>query len=529
MDLTNLTIGNIHNGLIHKDFSARELTEEYLERIKKQNPALNAFLSITEKEALDSADEVDHQIAQGLPVNPLTGVPAAVKDVIITKGITTTAGSKMLETYAPPYDATVIEKLKEEGYILLGKTNCDEFAMGGSNENSAFKPVKNPWDKSRVPGGSSGGSAAAVAAGLAPYALGSDTGGSIRQPASFCGVVGLRCTYGSVSRYGLIAMASSLDQIGCFSRTVEDAETVFNVIKGHDPRDATSIDSPPRKGSACRRASSGRPGETERRCEGLKIGIPIEYVGKNWDAQGIEDGVKTRVQEAIAALEKLGAEIKMISLPHAPYALATYYVIVPSEVSSNLARFDGIRFGGIMRRGERPFAPTKGMALQNFYEYQRSYGYGPESKRRIMIGTHALSSGYYDQYYKKATQTRALLKQDFAHAYQEVDLIACPTSPTVAFKIGAKANDPLSMYLADIFTVAVNLTGLPALSLPCGFAPAPDTVGVENLLPLPVGLQLIAPAFDESTLFRAGKAYQHATDHHLKTPQNTSKFMTKIL
>ncbi|MFA4872594.1 MAG: Asp-tRNA(Asn)/Glu-tRNA(Gln) amidotransferase subunit GatA [Patescibacteria group bacterium] len=525
MDLTNLTIGRIHEGLLHKDFSAQELTKEYLERIKNKNPSLNAFLAITEKEALASAKEVDSQIAQGIPVNPLTGVPTAVKDVIITKGIKTTAGSKMLETYSPPYDATVIEKLKEEGYVLLGKTNCDEFAMGGSNENSGFGPVKNPWDQSRVPGGSSGGSAAAVAADLAPYALGSDTGGSIRQPASFCGVVGLRCTYGSVSRYGLIAMASSLDQIGVFSRTVEDAETVFNVIKGHDPRDATSISPPPLK---------VRGGGGSYDVRGLKIGIPQEYVGSHWDAEGIENGVKKRVQEAIAVLEKLGAEVKMISLPHAPQALATYYVIVPSEVSSNLARFDGIRFGGVKEihtsayfRDKAKRDDPRQSALIEWYEQQRSHGFGPESKRRIMIGTHALSSGYYDAYYKKAHHVRLLLREDFAKAYQDVDVIACPTSPTVAFKIGAKANDPLAMYLADIFTVAVNLTGLPGISLPCGFAPAPDDDTGSPLkkgetrrggVELPVGLQLIGKHFDEPLLFRTGKAYQQATDHHLKTP-----------
>ncbi|MEW6610890.1 MAG: Asp-tRNA(Asn)/Glu-tRNA(Gln) amidotransferase subunit GatA [Patescibacteria group bacterium] len=517
MMIENLTIGKIHEGLLHKDFSARELAQEYLGRIKKYNPALNAFLTITEKEALASAQEVDNQIAQGLPLKSLTGVPAAVKDVIITKGIRTTASAKILEHYTPPYDATVIEKLQEEGYVLLGKTNCDEFAMGASNENSAFGSVKNPWDATRVPGGSSGGSAVAVAAGLAPYALGSDTGGSIRQPASLCGLVGLHCTYGSISRYGLIAMASSLDQIGVFSRTVEEAETVFNVIQGNDPRDATSIGSPPNKGET-------RP-LAERGCKGLKIGIPVEYVGKNWDAEGIEEGVKICVREAIEELEGLGAVVTMIPLPHAPLALSTYYILVPSEVSSNLARYDGMRYGGVngadtsasFRDTGKRDVPRQS-ALIEWYENMRTRGLGPESKRRIMIGTYALSAGYYDAYYKKAQQMRTLIRDDFNQAFKEVDLIACPTSPTVAFKIGEKANDPLAMYLADIFTVAVNVAGLPAISLPCGFAPAPD----DPQSNLPIGLQLIAPPFSESRLFHAGKAFQQTTDHHLKTPLSMS-------
>jgi len=520
MEVKNLTVRKIHEGLAKKEFSSVELTDAYLARIKKMNPSLNAFLTVTEDEALKEAQAADE--TNEARNAPLAGVPAAVKDVIATKGIRTTAGSKILERYTPPYDATVIEKLKKEGYVLLGKTNCDEFAMGGSNENSAFGAVKNPWDLSRVPGGSSGGSAAAVAAELAPYALGSDTGGSIRQPASLCGVVGLRTTYGSVSRYGLIAMASSLDQIGVFSRTVDDAETVFNVIRGHDPRDATSIGSPPQKG------------ETKRGCEDLKIGIPIEYVGKDWNAEGIEEGVKARVREAIAALEKQGAAVTMISLPHAPYALATYYILAPSEVSSNLARYDGIRYGGIEEIQSSAFVRDKSKrdvphqsALIEWYEEMRARGLGAEAKRRTMIGTYALSSGYYDAYYKKAQQMRTLLRQDFENAFKEVDLIACPTSPTVAFKIGAKANDPLSMYLADIFTVAVNIAGLPGISLPCGFAPAPDTQqgslpskgeNKREGVPLPVGLQFIAPAFKESALFSVGKFYQSVTDHHLETP-----------
>ena len=511
MYLENPTIGKVHEGLLHKNFSARELTEEYLERIKKQNPALNAFLSITEKEALDSAKETDYQIAQGLPVNPLTGVPAAVKDVIITKGIRTTAGSKMLETYTPPYDATVIEKLKGEGYVLLGKTNCDEFAMGSSNENSAYGPVKNPWDLTRVPGGTSGGSAAAVAAGLVPYALGTDTGGSVRQPAAMCGIVGIKPTYGRISRYGVIATASSLDQVGVLARTVEDAEIVFHTLKGFDPKDATSVSAP---------NSHPEPdSESKNNLKGVKIGIPVEYVGTHWDKEGMEDGVKAKVKQAVSNMEKLGAEIISVSLPHAPYALAAYYIINPSEISSNLARYDGIRFGGVDNMEEA--------RLIERYMRVRAQGFGAESKRRVMVGTHALSSGYYDAYYRKAQQMRTYLRRDFEQVFQQVDLIACPTSPTVAFRLGAKSDDPLAMYLGDIFTITVNLVSLPGLSLPCGFASAPDdNTGSppkkgetpRGGVALPVGLQLIGKHFDEPLLFRVGKAYQHATDHHLKTP-----------
>lgn len=495
MVLKTPTIKNIHSGLQQNNFSVTELTKEYLTRIKALNPRLNAFLTVTGEEAHASAQEIDNQIAQGLPVNPLTGVPAAVKDVIVTKGIRTTAGSKILEHYSPPYDATVIEKLKKEGYVLLGKTNCDEFAMGASNENSAFGPVKNPWDPARVPGGSSGGSAAAVAAGLAPYALGTDTGGSVRQPAAMCGIVGVKPTYGRISRFGVIATASSLDQVGVLARTVEDAETVFNVIQGHDPKDATSIGSPPNKG------------ETKRGCEGLKIGIPVEYVGEHWDKEGIEDGVREKVRQAVSDMEKSGAEIVPLSLPHAPYALTTYYIINPSEISSNLARYDGIRFGGV--------SPLPGnQNLIEWYEEMRARGLGAEPKRRVMVGTYALSSGYYDAYYRKAQQMRTLLRQDFEQAFQRVDVIACPTSPTVAFRLGAKTDDPLAMYLGDIFTITVNLVNLPGISLPCGFTAAPDDAGSN----LPVGLQLIGKAFDEAALFRVGKCYQSITDHHLKTP-----------
>ncbi|MBI2050077.1 MAG: Asp-tRNA(Asn)/Glu-tRNA(Gln) amidotransferase subunit GatA [Candidatus Staskawiczbacteria bacterium] len=448
MDLTQLTIKQSHEGLKNKQFSSMELTKAYLSRIKKNDKEIRAFLSLTEELALSQAKQVDKQIESGKTISSLAGVPCAIKDNILVEGEKSTAASKILENYVAPYDATVIKKLKKEGAVILGKANLDEFAMGGSGENSAFVTTKNPRDPARVAGGSSSGPAAAVAANEACYALGSDTGGSIRLPSSFCGVVGLKPTYGAVSRSGLIAFGSSLDQIGPIAKTVEDCKMVFDVIKGKDPLDSTSVD----------RSFENFSLEIKN----LRVGFPKEYF-----VEGMDPKVEKIIKETIKKVEGQGIKVEEISLPNAEFALACYYIIAPAEASANLARFDGVKYG----------------------HSERSKGFGKEVKRRIMLGTYSLSSGYYDAYYKKAQDVRNLIREDFERAFEKVDLIFCPVSPFAAFKIGERMQDPLSMYLVDVYTVSVNLAGLPGLSLPIG--------KVDNL---PVGLQIIGNRFQESNI-----------------------------
>jgi aspartyl-tRNA(Asn)/glutamyl-tRNA(Gln) amidotransferase subunit A len=454
--------------------------EEYISSLfdRADRSRLNAFTTLAKEDALIKAREFDKCPSSGL----LAGVPIAIKECITTKGIQTTCSSRILRGYVPPYDAHVIERLIAEGAIIMGKTNMDEFAMGTSTETSCFGPTRNPWDPTRVPGGSSGGSAAVVAGGEAPCSLGSDTGGSVRCPASFCGVVGLKPTYGLVSRYGLIAYANSLEQIGPLTMTVDDAALIMDVIAGHDPRDSTSVPG----------VRSYRP--VGSKIKGLKVGIPDEYFG-----EGVDQQVEHAVSDAIGVLESLGAKTERVSLPHTKYALAAYYVIAMSEASSNLARFDGLRYG--LRVGEDKDWHT------TFSEI-RAEGFGPEVKRRILLGTYALSAGYYGRYYLKALKVRTLIKRDFEEAFKKVDLLVSPTMPQPAFKIGERINDPLSLYMADIFTVPINLAGVPAISIPCGFASG-----------LPVGLQLIGSHFDEATVFRASAAYEEATPYHLLMPE----------
>lgn len=468
MELTSLTIRQAHEGLKNKQFSSKELAKAYFEQIKKTDDKIGAFLSLTENLAILQAEKVDEKISKGTDISVLEGVPCAIKDAILVEGEKCTAASKILENYVAPYDATVIKKLKEQGAVILGKTNTDEFTMGASTENSAFKVTKNPHDLTRVAGGSSGGSAAAVAANQACYTLGSDTGGSIRLPASFCGIVGLNPTYGAVSRYGLIAHASSLDQIGPMAKNVEDIKIVFDAIKGKDPADATSVASEIR--------NSKEPyGEQATEIRNLRIGVPKEYFAK-----GIDPEVEKIIKDAIKKVEKEGAKIEEISLPNSQYAIACYYIIVPSEASANMARFDGIKYG-LSKSSDN---------LLDVYLKSRGQGFGAEPKRRIMVGTHSLSSGYYDAYYKKANEVRALIRQDFQKAFEKVDLIFSPVSPFPAFKIGEKTDDPLSMYLVDLYTGAVKLAGLPGLSLPAGSGPNG----------LPVGLQIIGNHFKENKI-----------------------------
>jgi len=466
LELVKMNIGQIREGLLKKDFSALELTRAFLERIEQEDKEIGSYLTVCQETALSQAKEVDDMILEKREIPYLAGIPSAIKDNILVKDIRCTAGSKILENYIAPYDATCVKKLKKEKTVILGKTNLDEFAMGSSTENSAFYPAKNPWDKSRVPGGSSGGSAAAVAKGLCAFALGSDTGGSIRQPAAFCGAAGLKPTYGTVSRYGLIAFASSLDQIGVIAKNVQDLKAVFEVIKGKDKMDSTSVD------------TSLKEKKGKRDVQRLKAGIPKEYLVK-----GMEEGVERAVKEAIKKCQEQGIRIEEISLPHTEYALAVYYIIAPSEASANLARYDGIKYGSFQARSQVK-------DLQEFYFKTRGQGFGKEVRRRIMIGAYALSAGYYEAYYLRAQKVRTLIKNDFKEAFQKVDLILSPCAPTTAFKIGEKITDPLSMYLSDIFTVSVNLAGLPAVSLPCGRA--------DNL---PVGLQIIGRPFEEDTIF----------------------------
>ncbi len=477
--LHDLTIKRFHEGLVNKEFSAHEMAQEFFEYIEKRNKELNVFLSLSKRLALKQAEEADLKIAKNEPVSPLTGVPMAIKDNILIEGEPATAASKILENYKASYDAAVIKKLKEVGAVFLGKANLDEFAMGSSTENSAFGPTKNPHDLSRVPGGSSGGSAAAVAANMAVAAFGSDTGGSIRQPAAFCGVVGLKPTYGAVSRSGLIAMASSLDQIGPFAKNVEDAAILFKAVAGSDPMDSTSAN-----------VSYGdellKPKLED--VKKLKVGIPAEYF-----VEGLDKEVGKKVEEAIKDLKSLGLQVKPVSLPHTKYALACYYIVMTAEVSSNLARFEGIRYG------ERQKADN----LLELYKKDREKGFGSESKRRILLGTFVLSSGYYDAYYAQAQRMRALIKKDFDEVFNDVDVLLTPVTPTLPFKIGEKASNPLEMYLSDIFTIPVNLAGVPAISIPVkGRIKAGD--GKE----LPVGFQLIGRHFREADILGIGQYYE---------------------
>ncbi len=471
--LIELTAHEAAARLREREVSSVELTEAYLERIAAVDPRIHAYLRVLREEALAMARAADERLAAG-ESGPLLGIPIALKDVLTTRGIETTAGSKMLKGYVPPYSATVVEWLREAGAVFLGKTNMDEFAMGSSNEYSAYGPVYNPWDTTRVPGGSSGGSAAAVAADEAALALGTDTGGSIRQPAALCGIVGLKPTYGRVSRYGLIAFASSLDQIGPLTKDVTDAAILLGAIAGHDPCDSTTVDLPVPDYTA----------SLVPDVKGLRLGVPREYF-----VPGMQPGVEQAVRSAIAALEDMGASVGEVSLPSTEHALATYYIIAPAEASANLARYDGIKYG----------YSAGGETMWEAYGRTRAAGFGPEVKRRIMIGTYALSSGYYDAYYVKAQKIRTLVKRDFDAVFADYDAVLAPTSPTTAFKLGQKTADPVQMYLSDACTLPVNIAGLPGISLPCGL-----------LEGLPVGLQIITPAFSEETLLRIAFAYEQS-------------------
>ena len=482
-ELCQLTIHEAHELLKQRKISSVELTKAVLQCIAELDSKIRACVTITEDIALRQAEEADGYISSG-NIAPLTGIPALIKDVICAKGIRTTCSSKMLENFVPPYDATVIEKLKAQKAVIIGKTNMDEFAMGSSTEHSAFFPTHNPWDVSRVPGGSSGGSAAAVATNEAIYALGSDTGGSIRQPAGFCNVVGLKPTYGRVSRFGLVAFASSLDQIGPITKNVADCALVMNVIAGHDPRDSTSALYPV-------------PDYTRGLIpdlKGLKFGVPREYF-----VEGMQKEVRAALEAAIGKLQELGAEINWeVSLPHTKYALAAYYILAPSEASANLARYDGVKYGFSERNASNVIEAT---------EKTRQFGFGPEVKRRIMLGTYALSAGYYDAYYLKAQKVRTLIKEEFDRAFEKCDALVTPTSPTTAFKLGEKLEDPLQMYLSDVCTLPINIAGVPAISIPAGFASG-----------LPIGMQIIGKPFDEETILHIAFAYEQATDWHEREP-----------
>ena len=476
MDLTSLTIDAARSVVQQRRTSARALAEAHYARIQKEDGQVGAFLTLSKERALKQADRIDRMAAEGKPLPALGGVPVGIKDVLVTRGVRTTAGSKILANYIPPYDCTAVARMEAAGAVVLGKMNCDEFAMGSSNENSAFHPVRNPRDLTRVPGGSSGGAAAAVAADMAVVTLGSDTGGSIRQPASFCGVVGLMPTYGRVSRNGLIAFASSLDHIGPLAKTVKDAAIVLRTIAGRDPMDSTSADLPVPDYVA----------ELDKPVRGLKLGVAKEYFGEGLDAE-----VGQAVEAAIDKLKRLGCEIVAVSLPHTPYAIPTYYLIATAEASSNLARYDGVRYS---------YRAPGVKSLAEMYRRSRDEGFGAEVKRRIMLGTYALSAGYYDAYYLKAQKVRTLLVRDFEEAFTKVDAIVTPTSPTAAFRLGEKSNDPLAMYLADVYTVTADLAGIPGISVPCG----------ETKEKLPIGLQILGRHFDEATILRVAHAYQQA-------------------
>jgi len=471
-EITELTVYELSEKLKAKEVSCKEVTEAYLEQIERIDPLVKSYLTVTKDIAIEQAQKAQEKIDSN-NWQPFTGVPLGIKDVLCTKGVRTTCASKMLENFVPPYDATVIERLKEQGAVFLGKLNMDEFAMGSSTENSAFFPTHNPWDLDRVPGGSSGGSAAAVSARLCAASLGSDTGGSIRQPASHCGVVGMKPTYGRVSRFGLVAFASSLDQVGPICRDIKDCAMLMNVISGHDPKDSTSVDFPvPDYLDSLK--------EAESFIKGLKIGLPKEYF-----VSGLDKEVEGSVRASIDKLSSLGAEIIEISLPHTEYAIATYYLIAPAEACSNLSRYDGVKYG---------FRAKEYQNLSDMYKKTRAQGFGPEVKRRIMIGTYALSAGYYDAYYKKASQVRTLIIKDFKDAFSKCDVIATPVTPTPAFKLGEKLDDPLQMYLSDIFTISVNLAGIPGLSMPCAISEKG----------LPIGIQFMSDYFKEDVLLKVG-------------------------
>ena len=482
-----LTIHEARELLARREISSVELTRACLERIEAVEDSVRSFITQTPELALAQAEAADRMLAGG-GAFPLTGIPLQIKDVMCTEGVSTTCASRMLADYVPVYNATAVERLLRQGAVMLGKGNMDEFAMGSSCENSAFHPTHNPWDADRVPGGSSGGAAASVAAGEAIYALGSDTGGSVRQPAALCGVAGLKPSYGLVSRYGLVAYASSLDQIGPIGRSVADCALALSAIAGHDPRDATSLPFP----VADFTAGLGRG------LDGLRLGVPREYF-----AEGLEDGVRRAVEQAIKTLEELGASVREVSLPSTKYALACYYIIAPSECSANLARYDGVKYG---------YSAQDAADMRGAMEQTRQRGFGPEVTRRIMLGTFALSAGYYDAYYLKAQQARTLIRQDFAEVFKTVDALVTPTSPVAAFPIGEKADDPVQMYLTDVCTLPVNIAGLPGLSVPCGF------VSGDSRPPLPVGMQLIGPRLSEPTLLRIGHAYEQATEWHERRP-----------
>ena len=484
--LWQLSVVEASRLLAQREISSVELTDACLERIEAVDGQISAYVTVTADLARQQAADADRRIASG-DAAPLTGVPMQIKDLLCTNGIPTTCASEMLAKYVPVYDATAVARLRAQGAVLLGKGNMDEFGMGSSTENSAFFPTRNPWDTTRVPGGSSGGSAAAVAAGAAPFALGTDTGGSIRQPAAFCGVTGLKPTYGRVSRYGLVAYASSLDQVGPLARDAADCALILQAIAGHDPRDATSLPDPVPDDSA---ALTGD-------ISGLRLGVPSEYF-----AEGMDDGVRAAVTAAIDQLAAQGAEIREVSLPTTEYALACYYIIAPSECSANLARYDGVKYGYSYQGDGRGDGD-----MWEAMERTRQHGFGPEVKRRIMLGAFALSSGYYDAYYHKAQQVRTLIRQDFARVFEEVDALAAPVSPVVAFPIGDRTDDPVRMYLVDVYTLPVNMAGLPAMSVPCGFSDG-----------LPVGLQLIGPHLAEGRLMNIAHTYQQTTDWHHQRP-----------
>ncbi|MFZ2447241.1 MAG: Asp-tRNA(Asn)/Glu-tRNA(Gln) amidotransferase subunit GatA [Syntrophobacteraceae bacterium] len=484
MEIHSLSMHEIHDLLLNRRIGAVEALSAFLERVESLGPRMNAYISMLADQAMEEAKLFDAG-KKDFSASPLAGVPIAIKDVICVKGTRTTCGSRILENFVPPYDGTVTTRLREAGAIFIGKTNMDEFAMGSSTENSAFGPTRNPWDLERVPGGSSGGSAAAVAAGLCAGSLGTDTGGSIRQPASFCGVVGLKPTYGRVSRFGLVAFASSLDQIGPITRDVEDAAILLQAISGYDRRDSTSVDLP----VPDFRAALAEP------IRGLRLGIPKEYF-----IEGTAPDVSEAVRRAVDTCRGLGAEIVEVSLPHTEYGIAAYYIIAPAEASSNLARYDGVKYG--LRTGG-----TKD--LLEMYRRSRSKGFGAEVKRRIMLGTYVLSAGYYDAYYKKASQVRTLIRRDFLNAFEKCDALLAPVSPIPAFKIGEKSDDPLQMYLSDVFTLPASLAGIPGISVPCGFTS-------DNL---PVGLQILGPHFREDLILRIAHQFEQATPFHLQRPE----------
>lgn len=484
MELYKLTIHELREKLKRREISARELTSEFLKRIEKVDNDIHSYITITKDESLKQAEDLDNKVKAGKDL-PLLGIPLAIKDLICIKGIRTTCGSKILSNYVPPYDATVIKKLRESGALFLGKLNMDEFAMGSSTETSHFGVTRNPWNLDVIPGGSSGGSAASVSADECAGSLGSDTGGSIRQPASMCGITGLKPTYGRVSRFGLVAFASSLDQIGPMTKDVTDTAILMNVISGRDPLDSTSADLPV-------------PDFTKsllNNVKGLKIGIPKEYF-----VEGMDGDVEKSIRDAVELFKKLGAEIKEVSLPHTDYAVSAYYVIAPAEASSNLARYDGVKYG---------YRTDNSKNLLSMYKKTREEGFGAEVKRRIMLGTYTLSSGYYDAYYLKAQKVRTLIKKDFDDTFKNCDILLTPTAPTPAFKIGEKFDNPIQMYLSDIFTISVNLAGVPAISIPCGFS--------KN--GLPIGLQIIGRHFDEETIIRAAYTFEQNTDYHTKKPK----------